>query len=1220
MDIAMKNVSSSATKIDLEELLATHLHHPAFLGGGRATTPFNFNVHLPMSKPPMQRHSGTAFLTLPTRDLGDRFLRLYGQTGLSLKRKTIWFSRSNKFPDGEPVALQSIRRMPYVNPRVLEDAQTKSARLANGRIAVEAIQFGWDCRDQVLSIESEASPSDCYLSFDEERRQFRLEYIHNNHKVFIAVRFSQIDYLTAHNYLRREPVILTTLLEPPTFETELGPSQSPDDTAQSLPALLGSLLFDQQTTGLRAGPSRKQLSYLPLPENHSRVVPYASLALRLVLRSKDDLEKFRELSNLSGFRYVSSDSYRIDRRALFSQHALDEYSQWIRQLPWSVAFQVEAIVRKRSVDIREILDILPDIKCLKDRKGKKHAAMLLQDFSSKVWMLYRSEESDDHLPNAVRVCFERAVEEFDLKPRRRDVTPTDGSLFEAFHVCVTPTTTMLDGPNPERSNRVIRTYGEENQESFLRVTFTEEGRLQLRFDKEVDSREYLDSRVRPIFFNGLTIAGRKFEFLAYSQSALKEHTVWFVKPFKFKGEWVRARDIIASIGSFDDLDFDPNLARCPARYAARISQAFTATDASISVDVEEVFFAPDIEKVVGKGLKYVFTDGVGTVSLEVAEDIWRKLKGTRRRLRSLTQCPAAFQIRFQGSKGMVSVDHTLQGRAIVLRQSMIKFEAPSENNIEIARAFDRPTPYFLNRPLVMLLEGLGVKYAVFKKFQDIAVKKTEEAVEDLGKAGDLLQCHGLGSSFRLPSIMNSLVKLGITTLVGDRFYDKALEFAKNHILRLIKHHARIPIPGAWTLVGVADIHKYLQPGEIFACVKPPDGPATYLEGPVVISRSPTIHPGDVQVAHAIGTPPPGSCFEREPLANTVVFSVLGGGDLDGDTYNIIPLIHPELEDFEPQTTFEPAKYPPAEKKLLDRKCTMKDVAEFVMDYMISDVLGIVAINWLIIADQSNAGIEDPDCILLANLHSDAVDYPKSGKAVNREDIPRLKKKSRPDWNAPETVEAQEDTRKYYRSDRAIGRLFRAIDLPSDNRPFQGATRVSTRMDQSSEGRNVTPTVFTSDSIYTVIKLQVQRHVATNEVAENLFQMEAEKLFARYVTDLQGICITKTLSSARNASLTEEEAIIGTIVQKTSQPRRRKDMISRLRESTDILVRGVREQLEGDDRDTDEDVLERAWFAWEVALNKERQFGAQSFGWVALGAIFEAIRKIEERGIGRRIRS
>jgi hypothetical protein len=60
-----------------------------------------------------------------------------------------------------------------------------------------------------------------------------------------------------------------------------------------------------------------------------------------------------------------------------------------------------------------------------------------------------------------------------------------------------------------------------------------------------------------------------------------------------KGKLVTASSIIANLGSFDGLTFDPTLRYCPARYAARISQAFTATD-STTVQVEEVIYIDEI--------------------------------------------------------------------------------------------------------------------------------------------------------------------------------------------------------------------------------------------------------------------------------------------------------------------------------------------------------------------------------------------------------------------------------------------------------------------------------------------------------------------------------------------------------------------------------------------------------------------------------------------------
>lgn len=139
-------------------------------------------------------------------------------------------------------------------------------------------------------------------------------------------------------------------------------------------------------------------------------------------------------------------------------------------------------------------------------------------------------------------------------------------------------------------------------------------------------------------------------------------------------------------------------------------------------------------------------------------------------------------------------------------------------------------------------------YSTFEHHQDNAVEQVKESTNSLAQAARMIEAHGLGGSYRLPSIMLSLHKLGLQN-VDDRFYHQSLEFAVYHVLRELKQHARIPIPGGWTLVGVADVHGFLEREQVFACFKDPNsGTTVYLEGPQLISRSPTIHPGDVSIS------------------------------------------------------------------------------------------------------------------------------------------------------------------------------------------------------------------------------------------------------------------------------------------------------------------------------------------------------------------------------------
>ena len=276
------------------------------------------------------------------------------------------------------------------------------------------------------------------------------------------------------------------------------------------------------------------------------------------------------------------------------------------------------------------------------------------------------------------------------------------------------------------------------------------------------------------------------------------------------------------------------------------------------------------------------------------------------------------------------------------------------------------------------------------------------------------------------------------------------------------------------------------------------------------------------------------------------------------------------------------------------------------------VVGIIAINWLITADQS--GILDPDCLKLAALHNKAVDYPKSGQPVPLDQIPKLRGKLKPDWHAPETVYVNK--KNYYISKKAIGELFRAIDLPVEQQANSRPRRRRPRDRELEEAmNNLGVTDARQSHLFEVVQDAVNEKIYADAEPNEEQVVVIQRLFSRYATELQATCMSNTLSSTQSTS--EEEAVIGTIVQKTSQRRKRKEMMSKIREDTDRLVRGIREELAGDDGVSTEESLRRAWIAWDLAMSTSDTFGAKSFGWVALGAIFEAIKEVEDEWRSRR---
>ena len=373
--------------------------------------------------------------------------------------------------------------------------------------------------------------------------------------------------------------------------------------------------------------------------------------------------------------------------------------------------------------------------------------------------------------------------------------------------------------------------------------------------------------------------------------------------------------------------------------------------------------------------------------------------------------------------------------------------------------------------------------------------------------------------------------------------------------------------------------------------------------------------------------------------------------MDGDLYNLFPLSDPdykELQLFVPVESAPPANYEAAERKTLDRPSTKRDIAEFFMEYISSDVralhdsfffffffeqtrskqvVGIIATTWLIMADQSDEGIFDRDCIRLANLHSNAVDYPKSGQPVRIEQIPMLKHKARPDWNAPETVQVDYESGDYYKSQKVIGELFRSIELPiadrsgtlrrDDDGLHVGMKDVEElesgfgRFDWS-KARN--------DPVFLALRERIEEVIGRTELrgcdSEAAGKGEIPfivRLFHCYAAELREVCVSNAIR--KHAQISEAEAVIGTVAQKSSQPRRRKQVTKNVRERTEVLVRGIREDLVGGEGEGEgKKGLRRAWIAWNFAMweSREGTFGAMSFGWIALGAVFEAIEDLSVR--------
>ncbi|RTE70640.1 hypothetical protein BHE90_014965 [Fusarium euwallaceae] len=430
--------------------------------------------------------------------------------------------------------------------------------------------------------------------------------------------------------------------------------------------------------------------------------------------------------------------------------------------------------------------------------------------------------------------------------------------------------------------------------------------------------------------------------------------------------------------------------RIPAKCAARIGQAFSDTPYAVPLFENSISarYIDDVKSVDGSR---VFSDGVGTISLSALEDIWTYLP-----MRSAA--PTCLQIRWGGCKGMLSLDTRLEGKVFCVRkESMMKFPSRDLTELGICDTSSKPLRLVLNRQMIKILEDMGTENEWFFNLQQMALNMLRNVTANATNTSLFLEHQAVGVNMDLPKLVKQLDRMGIDYR-RDNFLKTAVEHVVLRELRLLKHKARIPVAKGVTLFGVMDETGFLEAGQVYVTQK----------------------------------------------GGRDLPSQLSGGDLDGDLYNVI--WDPQAM---PRHTFEAADYPRINPEPLDRPVTSHDIADFFINFMRTDILGMIATRHVMLADYKALGTLDPDCLLLATMHSTAVDFSKTGIPVDVKELPKPPF-YRPDFLAiapplkvydlgqidhiadHEEYVDEDDMMgqvkyKYYKSEKILGHLYRNVD-------------------------------------------------------------------------------------------------------------------------------------------------------------------------------------------------
>lgn len=597
-------------------------------------------------------------------------------------------------------------------------------------------------------------------------------------------------------------------------------------------------------------------------------------------------------------------------------------------------------------------------------------------------------------------------------------------------VVITPTTIYMATPVLETSNRVIRQFSQ-HEDRFLRVKFTDERHKGKIWSCDDNSKNEIFSRIKRAMTHGIQIGDRHYEFLAFGNSQFREHGAYFFA----STNTLTANMIRDWMGRFSHI-------RVIAKYVSRLGQCFSTTRAiPNAVTLDRI---DDIER---NG--YCFTDGAGKMSPFLA----RMIALHHNMPNSEQNFPSAVQFRLAGCKGVLAVDPSLKGLAIQIRPSQEKFPAEF-HGLEVCRISQFSTAN-LNMQIILVLSALGIGDEVFLGKMRAMLLDVQQAMSDEHKALELLQ----------KNIDYSQTTILLASLIIDGFMEAqepflitTLRLWRSWCLKYLKEKARIYIEKGYfglavpdetgTLKGQCNNRPELNGDtpdaddinagefgdetnlpEIFLQVPDPDAPGKYrvIEAICILARNPSLHPGDVRIVQAVDNK------DLYHLRDVVVIPTTGdrdlanmcsGGDLDGDDFMVI--WDPDMIPAQP--SHPPMDYTSPDPVTSDGPVSVDDMTTFFVKHIKNDNLSSIAVAHRYWADFLPDGVKDPMCIELAQLHSKAVDYPKTGVPAIMS--PHLKVQKWPHWSEPKNKAKG----KIYTSHRVLGKLYDEVK----KEPFDAA--------------------------------------------------------------------------------------------------------------------------------------------------------------------------------------
>ena len=595
--------------------------------------------------------------------------------------------------------------------------------------------------------------------------------------------------------------------------------------------------------------------------------------------------------------------------------------------------------------------------------------------------------------------------------------------FKNFLVTVTPSRIIYNLPSQERFSRLFHIIG---SDMLVTVSFKDEHNERLRWKQHFQ-------RIRKILRDGIFFLGQKYIFFCASNSHLREQKAIFINA-RFLMEKFNTKDADDALQRMREFMINHDETGCllPSKYLSCFALFCSGCTPTVKLQDDDVIYCED-EMTDGllQANRTILTDGSGKISLSTGKKIALDYL-------NLTDVPSAFQIRYKGVKGVVTVvednESTLKGRKMMIRLSMKKFDLGHlrDDNLYIIHYSKWLKPN-LNREIITLLTSDANRdFDPEKYIYNLQEKELERCYKLFGDVNESMKSI-------MPELnaftIEKLEKMKKFNLIDNPLFLNLLKLHHKISIHNLINKTRIPFEQGALLMGIADPLNVLKENEVYVCIDQDENSDikqnAFMEQQnyfvvvqdVLIWRNPCLHPGDIRTVRAV---------EYQCLAkwkNVVIFPSQGGqnlalncsgGDLDGDLYYVVwdkKLVPPMHCNIPPMNyaSLSNRINPKWEKK---NRFDNDELSNFISSVYSNDILGKISTYHLAISDMQESGTHDSIAKELSEAHAYAVDYPKTGisPTIPDEAYQLIRQKGYPDF--------MNKKMKSYCSNKLLGECYR----------------------------------------------------------------------------------------------------------------------------------------------------------------------------------------------------